>query len=284
MNRLPWAHWQGHRAPSPHVHCSGSLGPRVGVCHLVSVVKPHCVSRSVRVRGRCCRAWGAGAEGLLLDPLLTNAVAPRDVPPKRQHEAHRRRRQKACNCSAPLMRSAWGPKRPWPSAALTHIICGGEHPPTFGGLGATGLPAPAGGGRHEGRSCNLGQTLSHSTVPPPPPPTHTPGRPASNTITDRGVAMIPLPDRGCTRDWRMNKMIIIILHPPPPPGHDALMPDCGVHYLWFAFVCFLMRSPPPRHATRRRHTARTGRESRWQCSAPLLDNTWRPGTPWGWWW
>ena len=23
------------------------------------------------------------------------------------------------------------------------------------------------------------------------------------------------------------------------------MPDCGVHYLWFAFVCFLMRSPPP---------------------------------------
>ena len=28
---------------------------------------------------------------------------------------------------------------------------------------------------------------------------------------------------------------------------DALMPDCGVHYLWFAFVCFLIRShPPPR--------------------------------------
>ena len=27
---------------------------------------------------------------------------------------------------------------------------------------------------------------------------------------------------------------------PPPPGNgkDALMPDCGVHYLWFAFVCF----------------------------------------------
>ena len=25
------------------------------------------------------------------------------------------------------------------------------------------------------------------------------------------------------------------------------MPDCGVHYLWFAFVCFLIRShPPPR--------------------------------------
>ena len=23
------------------------------------------------------------------------------------------------------------------------------------------------------------------------------------------------------------------------------MLDCGVHYLWFAFVCFLIRSPPP---------------------------------------
>ena len=36
---------------------------------------------------------------------------------------------------------------------------------------------------------------------------------------------------------------------PPPPtkieNRDALMPDCGVHYLWFAFVCFLIRSPPP---------------------------------------
>ena len=31
--------------------------------------------------------------------------------------------------------------------------------------------------------------------------------------------------------------------PPPPPR--ALMPDCGVHYLWFAFVCFLIRSPHP---------------------------------------
>ena len=37
-------------------------------------------------------------------------------------------------------------------------------------------------------------------------------------------------------------------NPPPPYYHienkDALMPDCGVHYLWFAFVCFLIRSPP----------------------------------------
>ena len=29
----------------------------------------------------------------------------------------------------------------------------------------------------------------------------------------------------------------------PYPG--TLMPDCGVHYLWFAFVCFLIRSHPP---------------------------------------
>ena len=26
----------------------------------------------------------------------------------------------------------------------------------------------------------------------------------------------------------------------PPPR------DCGVHYLWFAFVCFLIGSHPPR--------------------------------------
>ena len=32
------------------------------------------------------------------------------------------------------------------------------------------------------------------------------------------------------------------LLPPPPP---CPMPDCGVHYLWFAFVCFLIRSHPP---------------------------------------
>ena len=42
---------------------------------------------------------------------------------------------------------------------------------------------------------------------------------------------------------------------PPPPlrsnkdklNKDARMPDCGVHYLWFAFVCFSIRShtPPP---------------------------------------
>ena len=31
--------------------------------------------------------------------------------------------------------------------------------------------------------------------------------------------------------------------PPPPPLPG--LPDCGVHYLWFAFVCFVIRSPPP---------------------------------------
>ena len=33
--------------------------------------------------------------------------------------------------------------------------------------------------------------------------------------------------------------------PPPPPPPPMFMPDCGVHYLWFAFVCFLIRSHPP---------------------------------------
>ena len=28
-------------------------------------------------------------------------------------------------------------------------------------------------------------------------------------------------------------------------NEDAFMPDCGVHYLWFAFVCFLIRSHTP---------------------------------------
>ena len=29
------------------------------------------------------------------------------------------------------------------------------------------------------------------------------------------------------------------------------MPDCGVHYLWFAFVCFLIRSHPPTYTPRK---------------------------------
>ena len=33
--------------------------------------------------------------------------------------------------------------------------------------------------------------------------------------------------------------------PAPSPPTQGLMPYCGVHYLWFAFVCFLVRSPPP---------------------------------------
>ena len=34
---------------------------------------------------------------------------------------------------------------------------------------------------------------------PPPPP----GRPANDTIRDRAMAMIPLPEGGPTQDWRM---------------------------------------------------------------------------------
>ena len=30
----------------------------------------------------------------------------------------------------------------------------------------------------------------------------------------------------------------------PLENKNAFVPDCGVHYLWFAFVCFLIRSPP----------------------------------------
>ena len=36
--------------------------------------------------------------------------------------------------------------------------------------------------------------------------------------------------------------------PPTPP--NTFMPDCGVHYLWFAFVCFLIRSHPPKYIFR----------------------------------
>ena len=32
-------------------------------------------------------------------------------------------------------------------------------------------------------------------------------------------------------------------------NNDALVPQCGVHYLWFAFVCFLMRSHRPQPPT-----------------------------------
>ena len=32
-----------------------------------------------------------------------------------------------------------------------------------------------------------------------------PKQTSRNTITDRGVAMIPLPDRGRTQDWRRKK-------------------------------------------------------------------------------
>ena len=41
--------------------------------------------------------------------------------------------------------------------------------------------------------------------------------------------------------------------PPPPPP-----PPSGVHYLWFAFVCFLIRSPPP-----------TGEQVSQQCTGPM---------------
>ena len=54
------------------------------------------------------------------------------------------------------------------------------------------------------------------------------------------------------RLWR--GAVVCCVGPPPPvvrrtrfgiENKDALMPDSGVHYLWFAFVCFLIRSHPP---------------------------------------
>ena len=54
----------------------------------------------------------------------------------------------------------------------------------------------------------------------------------------------------CLVLFAFQSMSIFQLIRPPPDldieNKDALMPDCGVHYLWFAFVCFLITSPPPR--------------------------------------
>ena len=56
-----------------------------------------------------------------------------------------------------------------------------------------------------------------------------------------------------------------LLSPPPPNTQDALMPDCGVHYLWFAFVCFFIRSHPPR-----RQVALFGHAGNVWCLYPTL--------------
>ena len=45
---------------------------------------------------------------------------------------------------------------------------------------------------------------------------------------------VPLLEK-CPLEW------FAIATPPPLPA----VLDCGVHYLWFAFVCFLIRSHPP---------------------------------------
>ena len=64
----------------------------------------------------------------------------------------------------------------------------------------------------------LSSKSSANTSPPPPPRSI---RMAVHRRRRRGASPLPAP---------------------PPP---KTMPDCGVHYLWFAFVCFLIRSHPP---------------------------------------
>ena len=83
--------------------------------------------------------------------------------------------------------------------------------------------------------------------------------------------------------------------PPPPPqlhrfgieNTDALMPGCGVHYLWFAFVCFLIRSHPPialRCGGRRGRAHEPSRRGPlWlqRGALPPHDCVWPPGAPSG---
>ena len=66
----------------------------------------------------------------------------------------------------------------------------------------------------------------HDTPPPSPP--NPPGLATSasqNQCTDADLSMCGVARKGFCQ----------IFAPPPPEEH----------YLWFAFVCFLIRSPPP---------------------------------------
>ena len=72
-----------------------------------------------------------------------------------------------------------------------------------------------------------------------PPPPH-PFRPAYS-----------IPWSGATPQWPLPCALVS-----GAPPKDAL--HCGVHYLWFAFVCFLIRShpPPPLHCLNKHLTLR----------------------------
>ena len=69
----------------------------------------------------------------------------------------------------------------------------------------------------------------------------------------RGSRMSLWLSRPCRGDWDPSvladagreKTSSTSIGAPPPHRQDALMPECGVHYLWFAFVCFLIRSHTP---------------------------------------
>ena len=76
------------------------------------------------------------------------------------------------------------------------------------------------------------------------------GAPEGHTAAHRGATQN---EHHSNHQRRRTPNTLSATSPPPPPppsmfgieNKDALMPDCGVHYLWFAFVCFLIRSHPP---------------------------------------
>ena len=70
------------------------------------------------------------------------------------------------------------------------------------------------------------QSDTEALCQPPPPPT----RP--------GGGRPPPPHRDAH-----GQHLDVTCHSAPPPPQSPT--DCGVHYLWFAFVCFLIRSHPP---------------------------------------
>ena len=80
-------------------------------------------------------------------------------------------------------------------------------------------------------------------LPPPPPPKQGGERPMGTTADggkgSKGRAANGDRPVGAASRRREQYTEATCQPPPPPPTY------CGVHYLWFAFVCFLIRSHPP---------------------------------------
>ena len=88
--------------------------------------------------------------------------------------------------------------------------------------------------------------------PPPSPATHFPPPPGGDLQEKMGTASCGEEEAGdcpgprketglhvTQGSWEMGSQV------PPLPPRNPLMPDCGVHYLWSAFVCFSISPPPP---------------------------------------